>query len=221
MKKRLYLACGKTFAKKEEAVAHIFKTYTTTLVRDGMGNVRDANWVSGLRRLEEGKYAPVPYSKNAPESFSLREAMPPVYDQASRGTCAANAGTALVEYYEGCKTRLSVQYLYERMKRAERDAYRIAAEELMSGGVVSNPDMAEEARAIAALLAARQSSGGSVSSPEGSTTSAGCCSLTTTASARTRHGRTLGNSWIRWIWSLTGTTATCPQVRMLMQSGTA
>ena len=163
MKKRLYLACGKTFAKKEEAVAHIFKTYTTTLVRDGMGNVRDANWVSGLRRLEEGKYAPVPYSKNAPESFSLREAMPPVYDQASRGTCAANAGTALVEYYEGCKTRLSVQYLYERMKRAERDAYRIAAEELMSGGVVSNPDMAEEARAIAALLAARQSSGGSVS----------------------------------------------------------
>ena len=134
MKKRLYLACGKTFAKKEEAVAHIFKTYTTTLVRDGMGNVRDANWVSGLRRLEEGKYAPVPYSKNAPESFSLREAMPPVYDQASRGTCAANAGTALVEYYEGCKTRLSVQYLYERMKRAERDAYRIAAEELMSGG---------------------------------------------------------------------------------------
>ena len=47
--------------------------------------------------------------------------MPPVYQQAMRGTCVANAATALVEYYEDCKTRLSVQFLHEMTKSKERE----------------------------------------------------------------------------------------------------
>lgn len=74
--------------------------------------------------------------------------MPKVYDQASRGTCAANAATALMEYYHGGKHRFSVQYLYERMKRAERDAYREAAVEIINDKIVSDPDIREYANYI-------------------------------------------------------------------------
>jgi len=161
MKKTLYLTCGKPFATKEEALVHIFRTYTTAMIRDGFGQIRDANWTDGLRRIASGEYRALSFAGKAPSFFSLRDMMPPVYDQASRGTCAANAATALMEYYEGRKTRLSVQYLYERMKREERDAYRSAAEELMSGGGVSDPEIAELASDIASSLKER-SAGASV-----------------------------------------------------------
>ena len=47
--------------------------------------------------------------------------MPPVYQQSMRGTCVANAATALVEYYEDCKARLSIQFLHEMTKTVERN----------------------------------------------------------------------------------------------------
>lgn len=61
----------------------------------------EPSWTDGLRKLAAGKYAPVPTLKRLPKSFSLKDGMPPVYNQASRGTCAANAATALMEYYLG------------------------------------------------------------------------------------------------------------------------
>lgn len=51
--------------------------------------------------------------------MSLKERMPPVYQQSVRGTCVAAAVTALLEYYEDCKTRLSIQYLYEVTKELD------------------------------------------------------------------------------------------------------
>ena len=73
-----------------------------------------------LRAMQDGRYrAP---SRRPPTSVSLVDRMPPVvYQQALRGTCVANAVTALLEYYGDCKTRLSVQYLYSVTKEIERE----------------------------------------------------------------------------------------------------
>ena len=73
-----------------------------------------------LRAMQDGRYrAP---SRRPPASVSLVDRMPPVvYQQALRGTCVANAVTALLEYYGDCKTRLSVQYLYSATKELERE----------------------------------------------------------------------------------------------------
>ena len=63
-----------------------------------------------------------PPRRRPPASVSLVDRMPPVvYQQALRGTCVANAVTALLEYYGDCKTRLSVQYLYSATKAIERE----------------------------------------------------------------------------------------------------
>ena len=47
--------------------------------------------------------------------------MPPVCQQSVRGTCVAAAATALLEYYEDCRTRLSLQSLFEVTKELDRD----------------------------------------------------------------------------------------------------
>ena len=73
-----------------------------------------------LRALKDGRYVAPMRSRTVPPSVSLVSRMPPVYEQALRGTCVANAVTALLEYYEDCKTRLSVQYLFEATKETER-----------------------------------------------------------------------------------------------------
>lgn len=73
-----------------------------------------------LRAYQDGRYAASVRRRSKPPSVSLVSKMPPVYEQALRGTCVANAVTALLEYYEDCKTRLSVQYLYEATKEIER-----------------------------------------------------------------------------------------------------
>ena len=73
-----------------------------------------------LRAMQEGRYRPP--QRRPPASVSLVDRMPPVvYQQALRGTCVANAVTALLEYYGDCKTRLSVQYLYSATKAIERE----------------------------------------------------------------------------------------------------
>ena len=73
-----------------------------------------------LRALRDGRYRPPARTRNVPTAMSLVAQMPPVHEQALRGTCVANAATALLEYYEDCKMRLSVQYLFAAAKEVER-----------------------------------------------------------------------------------------------------
>ncbi len=73
-----------------------------------------------LRALRDGRYKAPTRARNLQSAFSLVSKMPPIYEQALRGTCVSNAVTAMLEYYEDCKTRLSVQYLFAATKEAER-----------------------------------------------------------------------------------------------------
>lgn len=73
-----------------------------------------------LRVLADGRYRGSVLSRRYPRAVSLVDRMPPVYQQALRGTCVANAVTALLEYYGDCRTRLSVQYLFAATKEVER-----------------------------------------------------------------------------------------------------
>ena len=75
-----------------------------------------------LRALRDGRYRAPTRTRNVPASTSLVARMPPIYEQAMRGTCVANAATAMLEYYEDCKMRLSVQYLFAATKEVERAA---------------------------------------------------------------------------------------------------
>ena len=75
-----------------------------------------------LRALRDGRYRAPARTRNVPASTSLVSKMPPIYEQALRGTCVANAVTAMLEYYEDCKMRLSVQYLFAATKEVERAA---------------------------------------------------------------------------------------------------
>ena len=73
-----------------------------------------------LRAFRDGRYRAPSRARNVPSATSLRSQMPPIYEQALRGTCVSNAVTAMLEYYEDCKTRLSVQYLFAATKEVER-----------------------------------------------------------------------------------------------------
>ena len=75
-----------------------------------------------LRALRDGRYRAPDRTRNVPTATSLVAEMPPIYEQALRGTCVANAVTAMLEYYEDCKMRLSVQYLFAATKEVERAA---------------------------------------------------------------------------------------------------
>ena len=72
-----------------------------------------------MRALRKGLIRTCPLSRRHPARVTLRARMPPVYQQSVRGTCVAAAVTALLEYYEDCKTRLSIQYLYEVTKELD------------------------------------------------------------------------------------------------------
>ena len=74
-----------------------------------------------LRGYGEGCRSGAVLSRRLPRSVSLVDRMPPVYQQALRGTCVANAVTALLEYFGDCRTRLSVQYLFAATKEVERE----------------------------------------------------------------------------------------------------
>ena len=73
-----------------------------------------------LKAFREGRYRVEDRMRCGQPSVSLKDRMPPVYQQSARGTCVANAATALLEYYEDCKLRLSVQFLHEMTKTVER-----------------------------------------------------------------------------------------------------
>lgn len=73
-----------------------------------------------LRAMQDGRYRPSVLSRQYPARVSLVDRMPPVYQQALRGTCVANAVTALLEYYNDLKVRLSIQFLYVLTREFER-----------------------------------------------------------------------------------------------------
>ena len=75
-----------------------------------------------LRALRDGRYRAPARTHGVPAATSLVPKMPPIYEQALRGTCVSNAVTAMLEYYEDCKMRLSVQYLFAATKEVERVA---------------------------------------------------------------------------------------------------
>lgn len=140
MKKTMYIACGKFFSTEKDVGEYICRHYS--VINDRVLGL--------LHRIEEGSYTPVPSVMKLPASFSLKSQMPPVYDQAFRGTCAANAATALMEYYTGGKVRLSVQYLFERMKRLECQHLAEQVAELRQSGEMQ--ESGEKARYIRALI---------------------------------------------------------------------
>ena len=62
------------------------------------------------------------------------DAMPPVMQQAARGTCVSAAVVAMVEYYEDCHHRLSVQFLTEAIRRVERSWVKRNMDTLRANG---------------------------------------------------------------------------------------
>lgn len=87
---------------------------------EGATHIFPAPQAEYLRAIKGGRYKPAGLSSNFPQRFSLEGSMPPVYQQSLQGACVANAVTALLEYYNDCKTRLSVQYLHAATKEIER-----------------------------------------------------------------------------------------------------
>ena len=87
---------------------------------EGATHIFPAPQAEYLRAIKGGRYKPAGLSGNFPQRFSLEGSMPPVYQQSLQGACVANAVTALLEYYNDCKTRLSVQYLHAATKEIER-----------------------------------------------------------------------------------------------------
>jgi len=73
-----------------------------------------------LRAMAEGRYEPGMRTGRGGASVSLVSRMPPIYQQALQGTCVANAVTALLEFYDDLRTRLSVQFLHAATKEIER-----------------------------------------------------------------------------------------------------
>ena len=155
MKKTVYVTCGKAFGTKEAVFKYLDGKYT---LAEPFGAYYPKK-LDAIRRIAGGEYTSVPKRLKLPESASMKDAMCPVRDQAFRGTCAANAGAALMEYYCREKTNFSVQYLYERMKRKEKEIYHQAASELLAGQPISNAAMREAANSIASFIASKRESG--------------------------------------------------------------
>lgn len=86
-----------------------------------------------LRALKGGGYQGVARSGRGPLSVSLVSQMPPVYQQALQGTCVANAVTALLEYHDDLRTRLSVQFLFAATKEVERNGLELNFRNLRTG----------------------------------------------------------------------------------------
>ena len=120
----------------------IFETSYRPKLEDGLAK---------LNEIEKGTYRPVPTSPDLPAAFSLQDKMPPVYDQCHRGTCVAQAATALMEYFCDCKWRFSMQYLFERIKRLEKEKYEQAAIKLINGKSISDPQIAKEAASLPSM----------------------------------------------------------------------
>lgn len=86
-----------------------------------------------LRAVKEGVYRRADRSAELPRSVSLVGRMPPVYQQALQGTCVPSAVTALLEYFDDLRTRLSVQFLFAATKEVERNGLELNFRNLRTG----------------------------------------------------------------------------------------
>ena len=80
-----------------------------------------AGQVTCLSAVAAGKYRVCNRCADYPQAVSLTDKFADAGDQALRNTCVVHAVTALVEYFEDGKSRLSAQYLIEVTRLSERD----------------------------------------------------------------------------------------------------
>ena len=154
MKKKMYRCNDQLFSndcwlQRPEDIKYILAQlgFYSAMVENGLGI---------LQKIEKGEYRPVPTSPDLPAGFSLQDKMPPVYDQGNRGTCVAQAATALMEYFCDCKWRFSMQYLFERMKRLELEKLEKTAQELVNKQEISDQFMAQLANDVIGHLQEEQ-----------------------------------------------------------------
>ena len=87
-----------------------------------------------LRALRSGAYPrAAKTARGGPRAVTLVDRMPPVYQQALQGTCVPSAVTALLEYHDDLRTRLSVQFLFAATKEVERNGLERNLAHLRSG----------------------------------------------------------------------------------------
>ena len=130
------------FGLSNEAVRTLAGDLLGALPREHASAIQaPADFVLGAE-LEDGgppALSAPPRRQILPDRCSMVEDLPPVADQGRRGSCVSQAATAVNEFYQGGKRRLSSQYLYARCK--EDDGYpgpgtypRVAAKLLREEG---------------------------------------------------------------------------------------
>lgn len=80
-----------------------------------------AGQVACLSAVAAGRYRVCNRCADYPQSVSLTDKFAEAGNQALRNACVVHAVTALVEYFEDGKSRLSAQYLIEVTRLSERD----------------------------------------------------------------------------------------------------
>ncbi len=80
-----------------------------------------AGQVACLSAVAAGRYRVCNRCADYPQAVSLTDKFADAGDQALRNACVVHAVTALVEYFEDGKNRLSAQYLIEVTRLSERD----------------------------------------------------------------------------------------------------
>ncbi|HJN74213.1 MAG TPA: LysM peptidoglycan-binding domain-containing protein [Myxococcota bacterium] len=130
------------FGLSNEAVRTLAGDLLGALPREHASAIQaPADFVLGAE-LEDGgppALSAPPRRQILPDRCSMVEDLLPVADQGRRGSCVSQAATAVNEFYQGGKRRLSSQYLYARCK--EDDGYpgpgtypRVAAKLLREEG---------------------------------------------------------------------------------------
>lgn len=97
--------------------------------------------VACLSAIADGKYTGYNRCADYPHAISLTDKFAEAGSQALRNACVANAVTALVEYYEDGKNRLSAQYLIEATRLSEQ-AWLQRNLELLTKGLPCEADFA-------------------------------------------------------------------------------
>ena len=92
-----------------------------------------AGQIACLSAVAAGRYTDCNRCADYPQAVSLTDKFAEAGSQALRNACVANAVTALVEYFEDGKNRLSAQYLIEVTRLAERDWLNRNLDALASG----------------------------------------------------------------------------------------
>lgn len=108
-----------------------------------------AGQVACLSAVAAGRYRVCNRCADYPQSVSLTDKFAEAGNQALRNACVVHAVTALVEYFEDGKNRLSAQYLIEVTRLSERDWLKRNLDALAQG----RPCEADFAAAFEGLVA--------------------------------------------------------------------